>query len=218
MWTVNADKLGQAKWTSDSIALAVDARGGSHGIHVDGDDGQQWFRLDAIEGKELSPVAEQYIRGDELHLWLPQGDNEFGIKLTLCPASASDCDAFVLQATVSIQTTLLDSHPKLDIIAAAKSTRCVGESPATGSPAVSIADRVDKSVAVVLGKHDSPFTTNHTKSNEVALRLFGDFLEKGVIRKARAWFVMSQKGESVRDKSLLTCVDQLSNSPLPLAP
>ncbi|QDT12414.1 hypothetical protein [Planctomycetes bacterium K23_9] len=214
MWTIKANQLGQANWNTDQIKLTIDARGGDHGIHVDGDDGRQWFRLDAIEGKELSPVAEQYVRGNELHLWLPQGDNEFGVKITLEPIASQQGGVFVLQATVSIQTTLLDSHPKLDVIAAANGTKAVGEIVGSGSPPVSIATRDGKPLAVVLGKHDSPFTSSSSTGDQIALRLFGDFLEKGVIRKARPWFVFGE----VAEEQLLEYARELSNSPLPLTP
>jgi hypothetical protein len=218
MWTVDKEGLGQAKWTSDAVNFSVSARGGSHGVQVMGEDGAEHFRLDAIEGKELSTVTEQYVRGDELHLLMPQGDNEFGVKLTLEPVDSTASDRFILQATVSIQTSLLDTHPKLDIAASAETTQPIGDAGASGSPPVLVANQGDGFVAVLLGKHDSPFTTNNTTDAEISLRLFGDFLEKGVIRKARPWFVLGCGEAAPTPEALLALADELSNSPLPLTP
>jgi hypothetical protein len=218
MWTADKENLGQAKWTSDAVSFSINARGGSHGVQVIGEDGSEHFRFDAIEGKELSAVTEQYVRGDELHLLMPQGDNEFGVKLTFEPVESSESKNFILQATVSIQTSLLDTHPKLDVAAPAETTQAIGDAGAAGSPPVSVAKQGGNCVAVILGGHDSPFTTNNTTDTEISLRLFGDFLEKGVIRKARPWFVFASDETALSSESLLALADELSNSPLPLTP
>ena len=72
-------------------------------------------------------------------------------------------------------------------------------------------------VAIFLGTHDSPFTTELSTPESLQLRLFGEFLEKGVIRKARPWILLSHAPSEPSQSELQAIWDQLASRPLPLA-
>jgi len=66
------------------------------------------------------------------------------------------------------------------------------------------------------GPHDQPFTTNHSTDSLLRLRLFGEFLEKGVIRRGRPWLVIDVSGQVPAENRLVSLWQQLCGSPVPL--
>ena len=82
---------------------------------------------------------------------------------------------------------------------------------------MTIARSATSFVAIFLGNHDSPFTTDLTTPEVLQLRLFGEFLEKGVIRKARPWILISQAKQEPSDAELQAIWQRLASRPLPLA-
>jgi hypothetical protein len=229
MWKTdpNDSSLGLAVWQDDHGSWSIDARdsSGIRAIQADllataqADGPVEWFRLKPVDQPALPPIAEQFVRGDELHLSFPQGDALYGLRLAIQPVRSIN-EYLVIETTISIQTSLLDTHPKLDIAVAGDQVRTMnpGDLPTeSGSPPVSIASTPAATVAVLLGPHDAPFTTNRSVSDGVHLRLFGDFLEKGVIRKARPWFVID-RGRKISDSTIRGIWERLSASPLPLTP
>ena len=224
--------MGLATWQNGTSAWSVDLRGGDRGIRIlngdivggtsEGAPITECARLDPVSGHSLPEIAEQFVRGNELHAWLPQGENEFGVRIALEPIFSDD-NVLVLEATVSVQTDLLDSRPMLDVVVYTDSARFMkaaagnaseGDSIASG---ISIGEMKGQSTSVLLGRHDQPFTTDHTSDERIALRLFGDFLEKGVIRKARPWLVITN-GAAPSDSDLEDWLVKLNESPLPLTP
>ncbi|NND98576.1 MAG: hypothetical protein HKN47_14745 [Pirellulaceae bacterium] len=221
--------LGLATWQHGDSAWSIDARGGDTGIRlIDADlisnglasNAGEYCRLAAVDDANVPRIVEQFVRGDELHLSLPQAEGTFGVQLTLTPITC-DADRLVLETIISIQTTLLDTHPMLDVIADAEQTsklNAAATDEMSGAPSVSIAQQRDHSTAILLGRHDSPFTSDRTGLDRLSLRLFGDFLEKGVIRKARPWLVLSRSTTSPDASSLEALLAELNASPLPLTP
>ena len=219
---------------------SVDARGGARGIRVirhdaDGSEPDSRDTVVALQpvGRDSLPVlAEQFIRGDELHLSYPQREGSFALRLVLKTIALTD-RALVLEVVLSVQTDLLDSHPKIDIVAGPGRTRRLSETQhshpvtrpaaATGSAPIAVCGHSLGEVAVLLGPRDCPFTRDQSGDDELRLRLFGDFLEKGVIRKARPWIVVSgfdgdPSAEPMDDAGLRDRWLELSESPLPLTP
>ena len=140
-----------------------------------------------------------------------------------CSRSRRASDLLVLEVTISIQTDLLDTHPRsrcrcIVHIRWSVLPRSVKQFGDAGSPPISVAVSEDHFTGVLLGPHDSPFTTNHSSDSLLRLRLFGDFLEKGVIRKARPWIVIDRSGGSASRLQLESWWKQLCGSPLPLTP
>tara|TARA_R110002049_G_scaffold305056_3_gene501089 strand:- start:43209 stop:43919 length:711 start_codon:yes stop_codon:yes gene_type:complete len=236
MWTrfpADDPTDGLVQWVSDHggdnrSTWCVDARGGSRGISllrgsIDGADSSardSYFSFQPVGRDSLPVLAEQFIRGDELHLWYPQREGSFALRLMLQPILANE-DFFVLEAVLSIETDLLDSHPMIDVVVPAIDVKRFASDGATASEGVSpisVCRQQDDCVATLLGPHDRPFTRDQSGVGHLQLRLFGDFLEKGVIRKARPWLVV-QRGQTEMDASGLSQRwNELSESPLPLTP
>lgn len=193
--------------------VRVQASGGAEpvAIHL----GSSVVQLAPVDQASLPICDEQFVRGDQWHLNYPQGDQPYALRLTL-GVVANDKRALALECEVSVQTDSLDLHPQLDL-------RLDGhwhaldhegsDSNDGGSPRIVRRRSNERTVAILLGPHDFPHTQTLTTDDRTTLRLFGDFLEKGVIRRARPWIVV---GESLSDQDLIDRWDQLAASPLPL--
>lgn len=223
MWQTN--ELGLATWlVNGQPRWFVDARGGDAGIHVGEDSQSKWFSYGAVGGECLPVADEQYIRRDAYHVNYPQGDATFALRMVFRPIEVN-ADRLVLETTVSIQTSLLDTHPKIDLDVEGRNVEFYSpDQPSSGRPAdaggtapISLVKTADRSVAVLLGEQDSPFTTNLSGDSRLRLRLFGEFLEKGVIRRARPWIVLNRSNDEAIETDLVSRWQQLCGSPLPLS-
>lgn len=220
MWLTAPNRMGDAAWVAGDSAWRVLARGGADGVRIDV--GGQSVSLLASDGGTLPQLDEQFVRGDQLHFSFPQvdGRDEFGFRLVLRPVLCNDASGeagrVAFEVLVSIQTTLLDSHPTLDLVL-----------PATDHPESLAVDSVVSAVhfaaenslhsAVLLGPHDAPFTSLVPADGQLRLRLFGEFLEKGVIRRARPWLILDRSGMPIEASAATEWWHQLAGSPLPLA-
>ena len=236
MWKING--LGVASWVAESATCRFDLRGGDKSIqmHVfshsndslDPSDGAPTIRLSAVEDQILPAAAEQYVRQNRLCVNYPQSTGSYAIRLSVEPMF-TDANRVIFELVVSIQTDLLDSHPMLDLIAEgqdltqvhAESTEAnwradlLGE--VSGVAPINSIETEAGGVAVLLDRHDAPTTTNLAAGNHLQLRLFGDFLEKGVIRTARPWVVVDHDANRDGAESLQSLFEQLEQRPLPLA-
>ena len=221
MWNVENETT--ASIETERRSWRVDLAGGESGIRI-GDENDESVAFLPVNNDKLPPISESYIRGDQLHAIYPQQDNSYSLHLVLKPIEKS-ATRLVLEATVSIETLLLDSHPTLDIVAIGDGFNCVTPSnssvPASGDAMAGCAGIT--SVArgkffggVVLGDKDFPATLDLSDDEEIRLRLFGEFLEKGVIRKARPWIVIDRSGASPSDSEMTDLWQRLNDSPLPL--
>jgi hypothetical protein len=221
MWTT--EELGLAVWKHAGSAWYVDARGGKLGISIaDSFSGaSRYMALSPVDEDRLPSAAEQYVRGDEWHVNFPQGDHSYALRLVFQPIETR-ADQLVMEVAISLQTDLLELHPKLDIeVDCHNIDSFVPQSPyeqvtGSGSAPISLAKDRKYSTSVLLGPQDSPFTTNHSSDMLLRLRLFGDFLEKGVIRRVRPWFVITRGQTPPTEQTLEAFWKQLCDSPLPL--
>ena len=227
--------MGLAAWTDTHRTLRVDARGGAHGIRLS-IEGSPSVSLAPVDEHTLPSAGEQYVRGNQWHVNFPQSDSSCALRLSFGVIDAAE-DRMIVEACVSIQTDLMDLHPKLDIEIDCQDIDSIvpsdlltdpqeglsldhDEVTGSGTAPISIAKGFNDSsgsTTVLLGPHDHPFTTNHSTDMLLRLRLFGDFLEKGVIRKARPWIVFDAQ-QRPQDSQLEKDWRQLSQSPLPLTP
>ena len=229
MW--KTDQLGLAAWRDDHSPWYLDARGGGCGIGMtdtdasgDDDFGQpgQLFSLSPVDQRTLPAAGEQFLRGDELHVIYPQGDGVYELQIVFRPIESRP-QYLVLEATIAIQTDRLDTHPKLDLDVPCETIRSIVPADPSGydevgrgAAPISVTTSHDHSTCVLLGPNDSPFTSDHSSDSQLRLRLFGDFLEKGVIRKARPWMVLSHCELPPSETELQRWWKQLCESPLPL--
>ena len=194
---------------------------------------EQTISLVGSTGMALPPLQEQFVRGDQLHLWFPQCDDgfEFGAQVVIRPVEVdslmSGAERMAFEFLVSIQTSRLDSHPTVDLCVSVSSTpssaplRDAGLPKQTGSLKESLGQvewcrHGSGHAAVVLGESDAPFTSIVRQGSELRLRLFGDFLEKGVIRRARPWVLLDRADQEIPASAYRAALKGLADSPLPL--
>ena len=220
MWKTKA--MGQAVWQASDSAWSMDARGGTLGIGLNVDSASQ-VCFAPVETDDLPVADEQFVRGDQWHVNFPQGSHSYALRLQWKPI-VTTATRLVIEACVSIETNLLDGTPKIDLDASCFDIDSLNpdntiddrEVAGIGSAPISIAKSPRHSVAVLLGPQDAPFTTNHSTDSQLRLRLFGEFLEKGVIRRARPWIVIDRSGDVPTSDELKSLWRQLVESPLPL--
>ena len=214
MWHI--DQLGQATFL-DSTATplaSVSARGRQAGVHLGVHAGSQATSLAVtdVTGEPLPAVGDSYVRGNDFIARLAQGENDaFGLTLqaTLVETEARST---VLECVAEMQTRLLDSHPEIEFAVAAESI----ETLAPGSELVTCEGQY---LSVLRTPRDQAASrTLPPDSGIYRLRIFGDFLEKGVIRKARPWIVIDSATEAgaEHDRELRRCWEALRRTPLPL--
>jgi len=232
MWTNN--QLGLATWSDCDSSWLVDARGDKNGIGLLAPDSdRRVVSFSPVDQDWLPELGEQFVRGDQWHLDYPQGDGRYAMQLVLRPIETT-VDLLVLEVMISIRTNLLDSHPKVDIEVDCQTIDSIvptdqsgadqsGSNPfaddqvsGAGSAPISVAASTGHCCSVLLGPHDRPFTTNHSTDTTLRLRLFGEFLEKGVIRRARPWLVIDRSGRRTVENQLEQLWQSLCSSPVPL--
>lgn len=220
MWITN--QLGVATWSDAGTEWEIDARGGK-AICL-GWPEKAAVQLKPVDDTTLPAADEQFVRGRCWHVNYPQAEHRHALRIAFEPIETTS-ESMLLEATISIQTDLLDSHPKIDILSESKSITTLSVPGAsqqptasqTGAAAVTIASSDTTFVAIFLGEHDSPFTTDLTTPEALQLRLFGEFLEKGVIRKARPWILLRRAKQEPSEAELQAIWQRLAGRPLPLA-
>jgi hypothetical protein len=233
MWKTN--ELGRASFQQGALQLNIDARGGNFGIHATLSSSKTHSTIKDLRaearfqsvGNDVLPTADdQFVRGDEWHVHLPQSSGSYSLDIVFRPVildqTAHTSAPLILEATLAVHTSLLDTHPTIDLCI---DTERISQLDEAGKPLAEQADvRRSKSLAgcaaitrgasssVLLGRHDYPFTTDLSNSGNITLRLFGEFLEKGVIRKARPWIVLGD----MTQRQIVELWAAFSDTPLPL--
>lgn len=187
-----------------------------------------------LDGGVLPPLKDSFLRGSDLHLHLPQDDlpaqagsfvaasaqagatqagmTQAGLEAVLS-VLRSDADVLVLEATLGLQTQWLDVHPAVRVTL-----------PYGGNAVM-----IERGSSLVVQRHDSAASQaaslvvliderdrwSVAPSATAGVRFFGDFMEKGVIRKVQPWLVWSRR--SVDEAFLEALLDSLGSRPLPLA-
>ncbi|WP_182868110.1 hypothetical protein [Stieleria mannarensis] len=213
------NRIGVAAWQIGDSIWRIDARGERDAVALVV--GQERIALVASDDQALPPLDEQFVRNDQLHFSFPQTDrSQFGFRLVVRPVPLEGCGAdgthIALELLVSVQTTLLDSHPTLDLVLPARGG-ARDEAGAQSGSRVYHADNGDFGAAVILGPQDVASSVAIDQPGEQRLRLFGEFLEKGVIRRARPWLVVDRTSGSVAPRWIRAASDALAESPLPLS-
>lgn len=169
-------------------------------------------------GGRLPVLEESFIRGDELHLSLPQAEGQQAALVVVVLVIQADPECLVIESTLSIETMLLDAHPSIelamagegplmvDVLDSAKvfSRDCSADNASSQRPRLQVL--VDQRDHCSLDPTCNPMQS---------LRFFGEFMEKGVIRKTQPWWVWS--GSDANAASVRQLVLELARRPLPLA-
>lgn len=227
MWLTAPNRIGVAGWQSGQSVWMVKARGGAEGIELLF--GNSSLLVASTNELPLPVLDEQFVRGDELHLYFPQPSEgfDFGFRLVIRPVSGQDFetteDRAFFELMISVQTSLLDLHPTLDLlIPSAEHSESNELTGKTGE--IHFGRSPNESAAVILGPQDGPYASAVDEVSDGAsspghglgIRLFGEFLEKGVIRRARPWLVLDRSTGSLEESELGDVWRELKESPVPL--
>ncbi|MEM6689321.1 MAG: hypothetical protein AAF664_07850 [Planctomycetota bacterium] len=218
---------GLGRWEDESGSIRFDLRGGqSHFLVSRQGFPELGLQLDGVETLPLAD--EQYVRDGRWYLNYPQTSLAHALRLQVKPQTCSFGSLLVVEICLVLQTDLLDTHPTVDLsitnvlidrltpkdwnlaspIAPPHRTDALED----GCSPVLVAKQNQSQTAILLDSHDAPFTTDLSDGGDLRIRLFGEFLEKGVIRKARPWIVFGNASQD--ELSLLH--SQLQATPLPL--
>lgn len=130
----------------------------------------------------------------------------FQLDFRAVPKSQLSSAACGFDIWLSVQTQLLDSHPKLEI-----------HHPGTGQwksqPAMQTCSGPAGDVAVLIHPSDL-MQTELMEPAKAKLRLFGNFMEKGVIRRGRVRCLVGET--SLSSDQLQNAYSSFAESPLPL--
>ncbi len=168
-------------------------------------------------------IQEAYVRQADLIVRYEQhGDDLYTLQLNW---RTFDCDldgALAIELWLSVQTTLLDTHPVVELKSSVNAsnweTVSLRERKAEPSerPAVMVAHCGQHTLLVMVQASDVEHVALQSDDldTEHTLRMFGHFMEKGVIRRARVCFVAAP--QPLDDAAIQNVYQQFSDSPLPL--
>ncbi|WP_153555203.1 hypothetical protein [Roseimaritima sediminicola] len=206
-------ELGRAICSVDegTPAIEVVAVGGAEGVQVGLTHGESHctLRLRDASGEPLPSIADSYARHKDYVAHLAQSENDaFGVTVQTRLIDAGE-PATIVECVVEMQTRMLDSRPALWLDAVD----------------AELVDRRQQGMLLrVGGLHLGVLLTARDRNScrfesaqvgAVRLRLFGGFLEKGVIQKCRLWLV-AWGAEEPTANQWAEAVEQLANAPLPL--
>jgi len=151
-------------------------------------------------------LGDAYVRQNDLIAVFPElAPWRFGYQIDVRVLKDAPIDTLVVEIWLSIQTSLLDSHPQLEL-------------QLRGERFNAAVDKVWTSQSLRMGLLVHPLDQRdchiEQPGDELALRVFGRFMEKGVIRRMRFRLIMAQRPEPAmfwQDR-----FDEFSKSPLPL--
>ncbi len=174
-------------------------------------------------------VSEVYVRENDLIVRFEQSaSDQFALQLDWQLLEGIPSVIHGVELWVSIQTNLLDSAPELEISSDGEfagwrvyqHAMLTNQDPGVALPhtaaALTSAGTGGTTRVWLIEPSDQLQSQLQTSADEAVqiIKLFGQFLEKGVVRRARMRFVIVD-GELSNDK-LRQLYDDFANSPLPL--
>ena len=155
-------------------------------------------------------IDDQFARGSDLMVRYDQSEKDqfaFQLDFRAVPKSELASAACGFDVWLSVQTQLLDAHPLLEI---GHPTATSGWS---GDAAIQSHQSPAGCAAILIHPSDLP-QSELIDPAAGKLRLFGNFMEKGVIRRGRLRCLVSDKPLPTSD--LQAAYDSFADSPLPL--
>ena len=163
-------------------------------------------------------LAESYARGDDLVATYPQTEARpyrMQAYWRICPRPAGVI--FQVELQVSLNTSLLDTSPTVAVVSCLDAGPCVQVEASVGSFHIVRPDGADWSLVHMIHPVDQTHPTAIAlPPGGVELRtpLFGKFLEKGVILRARARAaLLKRQGD---EAAALALYEEFRHAPLPL--
>ncbi|MCA9129834.1 MAG: hypothetical protein KDB22_22260 [Planctomycetales bacterium] len=185
----------------------------------------------AATGNDASTASEAYIRGNDLIVRFEQSSHDqFAFQLLWRQLSPQSPDQLAIELWISIQTGLLDATPTMDVCCQSldkSAWQSFSQSVLTSAAFSSEASALEIGPAALtsqfgdmmglwmIAPSDQPHSRLQLVDAQPRIRLFGQFMEKGVIRRARMRFIASQSIMTIDEIS--NAYEEFCNSPLPLS-
>ncbi|MEX0824949.1 MAG: hypothetical protein WD119_02220 [Pirellulaceae bacterium] len=209
-------------------SISADGLGGSRGLQLNclfgpaksGDATEipsATFQIHTDSAKTIPELSESYVRGEDLVLTYAQQEKDsFGLSIQATPIECRE-RMTIIQLTISMQTDLLDSHPSIELLAAAAGkAQSAPDRPAVIGPRpLSAVSGEEVYGTIILSPRDQRAAVDSSDSDALRVRLFGNFLEKGVIRKSQPWIVI-WRGAPPEASEIDAVYQRLCQTPLPL--
>ena len=195
------------------------------GVSVQPIDGEHWQLLQVHPSPaHACQVDDSFVRGSDLMVRYGQSESDrFAFQLDFRALSQNALGPFAggLDIWLSVQTQLLDSHPTLEVrnqlLSARLSAIDPSGEPATDDSLAALFYQTDAAcVAIMIHPSDRCQTELVSSPDALSsgIRLFGNFMEKGVIRRGRLRCLIGQA--AIDQHQLVDAYAKFAASPLPL--
>ena len=152
------------------------------------------------------PFADAYVRQKDLIAMFPQASAwNFGYQVDMRMLAESHQDALTMEIWLSIQTSLLDTHPQLELHLTGDRFQNLVENSWTSE---------SSRIGLLVHPLDQADCQIDLENDALEMRVFGRFMEKGVIRRMRFRLIVASGPKTAAywmDRS-----KEFSDSPLPL--
>ncbi len=151
-------------------------------------------------------LGDAYVRQNDLIAMFPESAPwPFGYQIDTRVLNDRPPDTLAVEIWLSIQTSLLDSHPQLELHLNGERFNLTGENCWTSE---------SSRMGLLVHPLDQQDSLIEQRRDALAMRVFGRFMEKGVIRRMRFRLIVTLRPETAvfwKDR-----LEEFSNSPLPL--
>jgi len=167
-------------------------------------------------------IQEAYVRQNDLIVRYEQANQDlYTVQLNWRRLECNIPDALSLEVWISVQTSLLDTHPTIEVRSRTSDAQWHGITlndlqPETGdSTVIGLVKKSGVTSIIMIDPSDALQARRISeRSDEFSLRILGDFMEKGVIRRARLR-LLAATSELPRSK-MVREFRAFADSPLPL--
>jgi hypothetical protein len=219
-WQLQSDQgfLDSKRWRAE-----LDPRAPNSGLQVRFETMQlgQFFKISPKPSHSFA-IQEAYVRQNDLIVRYEQSNQDlYTVQLNWRRLESEIPDALAVEVWISVQTSLLDTHPTIEVRS---------RTPDAQWHVLTLSDlQIEKNDCAVLGLVKKSGVTSiimiepsdaqqarriTERSDEFSFRILGDFMEKGVIRRARLRLLVVT-AELSRSK-IIKEFRAFTDSPLPL--
>jgi hypothetical protein len=200
------------------------------------DRGIQLFKIPHLSQSPSITLSDFYARGNDITAYYPADDNRnFSVQIDLRIIEPTD-NRLTIEFWLSIQTHLLDTRPSVNLgfglptntarkiltareLSENDANSLHGDEASRTAAIVSDTRNQEQELSTALLVHpldqgDICWTNSQNRASEIELSWFGQFMEKGVIRRGRMQVILSK--QPIPTESLKADYREFSESPLPL--
>lgn len=179
----------------------------------------------SIPGIEVAPIGESFVRGSTLcFLQVESPEHPVGLELSFTVVACGS-ELLAIESVISIKTSLWDAWPRLELgVGSITRENKLGEdyplAPMEGSPCHWWLATPQQGSSGTVFTHlacdarDSQSLDRVSAVRPGSVGFFGDFLERGVIRRICPWWVWSKR--PLDSLTVANLGRQIEEKPLPL--